>query len=516
MGGMKKRIVLVIITVVTIATGVFGCTKYADFQDKKRIQELLAVETIYGGITVNGQQVGGLSTDEAISTLQESLNNPLTANEILVNHGEVSKSVKYADIDAHYDVEDAVFTAYQIARNGDSNNRYSVYKELEKNGMNIDAKFVYDDSKLDAILEEINQAVTVKAKDSQLKRENGKFTITDESSGYTMDVAKTKTDIVALLDEAKGGEVTVSGEVTQPKIKKEANQKATDLIGTFYTKYTGSDSLGRNINLRVGCQHITGTVVKSGDVFSMNEALGEQTYENGYRDAAIIVNGKIEDGLAGGVCQITSTLYNAVIKAELDVVERRNHSLAVSYVPLGQDAAVAGSYTDLKFKNSTDFPIYIEAYIANGKLVTNIFGHEEHDAGRTVELEHVYVGSIAKPAEKVTEDPNLPAGERVVTHTGKVGHKITTYKKIYENGTLLSKEWFSDSTYKSTADEVSVGTKVVAKASPDVKTTPSINTKPTETNSSQQADTAEEETVKPQTEPVQQESIFDRSDNAAQ
>ncbi|MEA5085414.1 MAG: VanW family protein [Lachnospiraceae bacterium] len=511
MGGGKKGIVLGLIAVVAIVAGTFGYIKYKDIQNEKRIQKLLDVDTIYDGITVNGQPVGGLSTDNAISKLQESLNNPILANEIIISHGEVEKTVKFSDIDAQYDVEDAAFTAYQIARNGDIENRYSVYQTLEESGMDINANFVYDDKKLDEILQEINSAVTVEVKDSQLKRENGKFVITDEVEGYKMNLDKTKADVVTLLEQAKGGKVTVTGDITKPIVKKEDNEKSTSLIGTFYTKYTGSESLGRNINLKVGCDHITGTVVRPGDVFSMNEALGDQTYENGYKDAAVIVNGKLEDGLAGGVCQITTTLYNAVVKAELDVVERRNHSLAVAYVPLGQDAAIAGNYTDFKFKNSTEYPIYVEAYLASGKLVTNIYGYEEHDAGRTVELEHVYVGSIAKPAEKVTEDPNLPLGERVVTYTGKVGHKITTYKKVYENGTLLSSEWFSDSTYKSTADEVSVGTGAAAKVS-----TTDDNKKAVTADSSQQTNAADEEITSPQNEPEQMDSIFGGSDSIIQ
>jgi len=129
-----------------------------------------------------------------------------------------------------------------------------------------------------------------------------------------------------------------------------------------------------------------------------------------------------------------------------------------------------------------------------------------------VELEHVYVGSIPKPAEKVTEDPNLPLGDRVITHTGKIGHKVTTYKKIYENGTLLSSEWFSDSTYKATADEVTVGTGPATKA----KASTDDRAKAVTVNSSQQTDAPEQESAQPQKEPAQQESIFGGSDNTVQ
>ena len=237
------------------------------------------------------------------------------------------------------------------------------------------------------------------------------------------------------------------------------NEKATDLIGSFSTKFTGSMALGRNINLKVGCDNINGTILKPGETFSMNEGLGPQTYANGYRNAAVIVDGKLEDGIAGGVCQVTTTLYNSVILAELEIVERKNHSLPVAYVPLGRDAAVAGDYKDLKFKNDTEYPVYIEAFVADNKVVTNVYGHEIHGPSRKVEFEQIRVGTIPKPPEKITEDPNRPEGEREVTHTGKAGSKVTTNKLVYENDVLISKEWFSDSTYIATADEVTVGTK---------------------------------------------------------
>lgn len=256
-----------------------------------------------------------------------------------------------------------------------------------------------------------------------------------------MDFDSTYNAAKAVIESLQPGTVEIKKNEIQPKITREENEKATSLIGTYYTTFSGND-YGRNRNLRVGCANINGTELAPGEIFSMNEGLGPQTYENGYRDAAVIVDGKIEDGLAGGVCQITSTLYNAVILAELKIVERSNHSLAVSYVPLGQDAAVAGDYKDLKFQNDTDYPVYIEAYISGNKLITNVYGHEIHSPSREVKFENIVVSVIQKPAEKVTEDPEKPKGYREVTYYGKQGKKVSTYKIVYENGQQISREYF--------------------------------------------------------------------------
>ena len=227
-----------------------------------------------------------------------------------------------------------------------------------------------------------------------------------------------------------------------------------------------------------------------GEVFSMNVGLGPQTYANGYKDAGVYVNGKVEQGVAGGVCQVTSTLYNAVILAELEIVERYPHSMTVGYVPLGRDAAVAGDYKDLKFKNDTEYPVYIEAYAKDGKVVCNIYGHEIHDAGHKVDFEMVFEGTIPKPAEKITKDATKPEGYRQVTYTGKTGSKVSTYKIVTENGKEVSKEWFSSSTYRATPDEVTIGTKKAEETPPpeqnETPETPETQTTPSSDNDSEE------------------------------
>ena len=145
--------------------------------------------------------------------------------------------------------------------------------------------------------------------------------------------------------------------------------------------------------------------------------------------------------------------------SELEIVERRGHSLAVGYVPLGMDAAIAGTYTDFKFRNNTEYPIYIETYVEDYRMYAKIYGYETRDPGRRVEFETVYLGSVAKPAEKVTVDPELPEGERIVTKKGYNGARVEVYKLVYMNDALQSRTWLSQSKYNSVADEVTIGGK---------------------------------------------------------
>lgn len=458
--GRKSRggfgiVFVVIIALVAVGVGV-GVTAHR--MKIKKMLDAINVETFYDGISVNKVALDGLTKEEASKKLSSDIDDALKTKIISISDGDKKWTVTYGDFDGKYNIDDTLLAAYNYGRTGTTEERYKMVTDLKSSGKDFEAQYTYDKSKIESKLKEIDSQLTVDAVDSTMKRENGKFVITDEQKGYKMDVDATLAKITALADAQQEGAVDVVGETVEPKVTREENEAATSLIGTYFTTFSSGNE-GRNINLKVGCEKINGTEVKPNGVFSMNDALGPQDYAHGFRNAAVIVNGKVEDGIAGGVCQITSTLYNAVILAELNIVERSNHSVPVSYVPLGQDASVAGNYKDLKFRNSTGYPVYVEAYISGNKLIANVYGHETHDSARKVAFDNVLTATIPKPAEKVTEDPNLAEGTRNVTYNGKVGKKVDTYKIVYENGNQVSRELFSKSTYSAVADEVTVGTK---------------------------------------------------------
>ena len=453
----KNILKIAVIAVLVLSAAGVGAYFYNKAMVKKMAQ-VVDIDTFYDGISVNNVPLGGLTQDEAKEKLSTDVNNVIREQIISLVDGENTYDIKYGDIDAKYNIDDTLLAAYNYGRNGELKDRYKQVTDLKDNPKDFEAQFTYNEELLKTKINEISAQVKVEPENSVMKRENGAFVISDEKIGYEMDFDSTYNAAKAVIESLQPGTVEIKKNEIQPEITREENEKATSLIGTYYTTFSGND-YGRNENLRVGCANINGTELAPGEIFSMNEGLGPQTYENGYRDAAVIVDGKIEDGLAGGVCQITSTLYNAVILAELKIVERSNHSLAVSYVPLGQDAAVAGDYKDLKFQNDTDYPVYIEAYISGNKLITNVYGYEIHSPSREVKFENIVDSVIQKPAEKVTEDPEKPKGYREVTYYGKQGKKVSTYKIVYENGQQISREYFSSSTYRATPDEVTIGTK---------------------------------------------------------
>lgn len=192
-----------------------------------------------------------------------------------------------------------------------------------------------------------------------------------------------------------------------------------------------------------------------GEEFSFNQVVGKRTIEEGYKDAKIYQDGKVVDGLAGGICQISSTLYNAVIKANLEIVERRNHSFTTSYVKAGRDATVVYGVIDFKFKNTRTYPIKIEGSVGSGVAEFNIYGIKE-EVEYSVDLAPVVTASIPYATQYIP-DPTLAPGQQIIVQAGGNGCKVTTYKETKLDGKFVSKEIISTDTYQPMKAIIRIG-----------------------------------------------------------
>ena len=230
-----------------------------------------------------------------------------------------------------------------------------------------------------------------------------------------------------------------------------------DVLGTFTTSYSTSNS-SRSANVANGCRLIDGTLLYPGDEFSCYDAVSPFTEGNGYYMAGSYLNGKVVDSLGGGICQVSTTLYNAVLLAELDVTERHNHSMIVTYVDPSADAAIAeSSGKDFKFVNSTDYPIYIEGHTGSDKKITfTIYGVETRDEGHSVQYVSEVLETINPQTEVLYPDATLPIG--VVNITGAhIGYKARLWKIVKENGVEVSREVINTSSYKMVPRSAVVG-----------------------------------------------------------
>lgn len=269
-------------------------------------------------------------------------------------------------------------------------------------------------------------------------------------------------DLAITLDEAKK---QITGEVEEyqfdlkiTKAQKTINDLGTEafpyLISSFSTRYDASNT-NRSTNLRIAAEKINGKVLMPGEVFSYNKTVGKRTVEEGYKDAKIYADGGVVDGLAGGICQISSTLYNAVLLANLEIVERRNHSYTTSYVAAGRDATVVWGAIDFQFENSRNYPIKIEASVKNGVAEFKIHGMQEE---QEYEINIIPKTTASIPyATTQVPDPLLAPGEQAVTQAGHLGYKVTTYIVKKLNGVEVSREILSNDTYQPMQAIIRVG-----------------------------------------------------------
>lgn len=269
-------------------------------------------------------------------------------------------------------------------------------------------------------------------------------------------------DLAITLDEAKkqitGDAEEYQFELKITKAQKTINDLGTEafpyLISSFSTRYDASNT-NRSTNLRIAAEKINGKVLMPGEVFSYNKTVGKRTVEEGYKDAKIYADGGVVDGLAGGICQISSTLYNAVLLANLEIVERRNHSYTTSYVAAGRDATVVWGAIDFQFKNSRNYPIKIEASVKNGVAEFKIHGMQEE---QEYEINIIPKTTASIPyATTQVPDPSLAPGEQVVTQAGHLGYKVTTYIVKKLNGVEVSREILSNDTYQPMQAIIRVG-----------------------------------------------------------
>lgn len=232
------------------------------------------------------------------------------------------------------------------------------------------------------------------------------------------------------------------------KAEKTLNDLGTEafpyLISEFTTKYDASNR-NRSTNLQIAAEKINGLVLMPGETFSFNKTVGKRTVEAGYKDAKIYADGGVVDGLAGGICQISSTLYNAVLLANLEIVERRNHTFTTSYLPAGKDATVVYGVTDFQFKNTRQYPIKLEASVKNGIAEFKIHGMQEE---KEYEIRILPVRTSSIPYTTTVEvDPTLLPGQEKIVQAGHAGYKVTTYKEVRYNGQVISKDVISSDTY---------------------------------------------------------------------
>lgn len=273
-------------------------------------------------------------------------------------------------------------------------------------------------------------------------------------------------DFGVSIDEAKKKLEEIENECVIP-LKVTKPSRTTDMLGeeafpdrlaTYSTTYDGSN-YNRSTNLRLSAAKINGVVLMPGEEFSYNKTLGQRTAAAGYKPAAAYVSGKVVNEYGGGICQTSSTLYNTVLLANLEVTSRSNHCYVSSYVPISRDATVSWGTLDFKFKNNRKYPIKIRAYASNGVVKVDILGVKQDDDYEVV-IESKAISSI-KYSTQYEEDSSLEEGKEKVTQNGANGSIGEAYKVLKKNGKVVSRTLISRDRYSAKPQIIVKGTKKV-------------------------------------------------------
>lgn len=330
-------------------------------------------------------------------------------------------------------------------------------------------------------IDKIHEEVYTEPKDAYYTKEP--FTIYPEVIGVDFDVEEAKTQ---LLEDKE--EYIIKLIITKPKVTIEqiGSEAFPDQLSTFTTRFDESDG-DRSTNLRIACKKINGKVLMPGETFSYNQTLGARTAAAGYKNGKIYEGGEVVDGIGGGICQISSTLYNAVLMANLQTVERKNHQFVTSYISAGRDATVVYGAIDFKFKNTRKYPVRIKASAVNGIAAVSIYGIKEDDE-YTFKFETRTIDTIPFTTT-YEEDDSLQVGTEKIKRKGSNGIKTETYLVKMQDGKVISRNLLSRDTYSAMSRIIIKGTKGEEK---NTQTTPAEQKKE-ETQKQEQEEKQEED-----------------------
>lgn len=459
----KKVIVISGVAVLAIAATVGGTM--ANINKKVKSWE----DKIYPGVHAYGVDLSGKTKEEAVAVLNDQLASLVNNKTITVTVGDKSFEIKYSDLGSTINSDKTAEEALAYGKEDGMLKKNSYIKE----GIDIEVstELAYDEAKLKEVEDKISKEVEIPAVDASMVMNYGEKSITPEVLGKKIDEEELHKKLVECIDPNPNKAETISLDLKEysPKITAEALNKINGIIGSFSGSYV-NDGSGRVTNMSLATNYINGTVLMPGDEFSYNKTIKDTTPENGYQKANTYVGSEVVPNYGGGVCQISTFLYRAVMRANIRSTIRYNHSMMVGYSEPSLDATVYEGDIDYRFINTYDSPIYIEGYMGGSTITFNVYGNTSEKGNKTYEL----VNNVIEKYDYTTEyvdDPTLAEGQTRTKLNGAAGYKSEGYLITYENGVEVNRELISTDIYQPMNSIVLRGTKKVETEKPQEKPT---------------------------------------------
>ena len=424
-----------------------GCRQV--YAEEKTSPEILE------GVFIDSVNVSGMNKKEAVQAVEDHMRE-VKGYRIQLQIGDNVVSVPAGELGLDWANESVVDKALDFGQKGNIVKQYKARKDLEQEPVRLTLQYGADEASIETVWKEKCVVLDREPENATMTRTEDGFDIVPEKQGITLEVdeaQKTIQDYLSSQWRSGLGMVTLPAKITEAAHKASELQTVQDILGSASTDYSSS-SANRAANIQRGTELLNGTVVYPGESVSVTELVIPFDEENGYAPAPSYENGEVVDSYGGGICQVSTTLYMSLLRAELEITERHNHSMIVNYVKPSMDAAISEGYKDLKFTNNLETPIYIEGYTSGGEVGFVVYGQEYRPAGRSVTYESETLETIEPEVELTASQDSFGT----ITQTGSphTGYNACLWKIVSENG-KETKEQVNSSTYNMTPEKYSVG-----------------------------------------------------------
>lgn len=475
-----KKVAGIILAVFLIALAVLGVYLFQrDTMSQAEWDNLLLTGKYHQGITVDGIDVGGMTMTQARAAVKEQLRKRLEILRIPLVLGESTYVLTQHDFRISDNVDEVLMEAMRVAREGSRVRVQRQIDDIAEFGMGFATEYTVDTQPVGQRLAELAALLNRPATDATMRinkddRDN-RFTFTDEVSGFAVDLDALYAAVAQNVRLRRYESIEIPVYEVPAAVTREKLEAATAQHILAVTSFARSpyNRESRVANIKKAAGIINGYVLAPGAEFSANTVLGPRTYDLGWQPAPAIVRGGSEDQAGGGVCQVSTTLYNAVLKADLEIVKRRGHSIQLSYVGGGLDATINTGTIDFVFRNNTADNVFIFAWVDSGE---NKLSFEIYRTAFPKDYDEIRMTSekveTLKPSSEmlVTVDYSKPVGYRKVVVGRREGAVYETWKHFYKDGNEVGEpQMVGKTTYKAYGGEIIVGPKSVAEAGPETE-----------------------------------------------
>ena len=353
-------------------------------------KKYIYTDVIAKNIFIEGIDVSNLTKEEAINCINKNI----TLSDIQLNYDGETNIISPDEIDLKYNTSEVVDEAYNYTKTDSYFENIKRFFDLNKNIKNLEIKSLYNENKLSEKIQSISESINMAMENAKVYiSDSGNISASSATIGKELDIAATKESIYDAIKNKDYKAIDLKVNIKEPKISTEAAKSVNTLLAEFSTKFSTNDS-NRVTNIVLSAKATSDVLLMPGEEFSYNNLTGKRTKSNGYKDAPVIINGKLEQDVGGGVCQVSSTLFNSVLYSGLDVTSRRNHSLKSSYVSIGRDAMVSDGGSDFRFKNPYSHPVYIKNTVSNGVITSKIYGNASDKKNISIKVEPYTTGGL--------------------------------------------------------------------------------------------------------------------------